>query len=496
MIVKNEEENLARCLKSVKDVVDEIIIVDTGSTDKTIEIANSYNSKLFNFEWTNDFSAARNFALSKCNGNWILYLDADEELNPDSIDELISKTNSLTPSAVNCIVKSLGFQSTTSSIIKYPRLFYKHKGVRFSGFIHEQINDSLKENKIPVIDSGIEIIHYGYAVDDERLKHKKKRNLTLLLQSEKTQNKPYDRLKLISTLISLGELEKAETRIYEMIKGQVTDNKSEALALYYLATIKYENNDLNSALEFISKSYPILKDKPELNYLMYLIYFRSDQYTNAIKYLANAIVLNKNLLTKKISFESENILDQIDLYLRAINLYMKLGKNDEAKKIVGELSSYVESEQNTQNKSVLLLLENFLLTFQCTESDADLICKIFSEIHLTTIAEILNNNKDGTLYIKTMSVLLKVFPDSGVLYKNLAINFIDKDVELSIELLKTSLEFESDPSVYIHLISLYISKNDTRQVRECFNQLQSKFSTNKSIRSKINLLKEKLSPLL
>ncbi|MBK7632424.1 MAG: glycosyltransferase family 2 protein [Ignavibacteriales bacterium] len=82
MIVKNEERHLARCLSSVKDVVDEIVIVDTGSTDNTIEIAESFNAKIFHFDWVNDFSAARNFALTKCIGNWILYLDADEENEP------------------------------------------------------------------------------------------------------------------------------------------------------------------------------------------------------------------------------------------------------------------------------------------------------------------------------------------------------------------------------------------------------------------------------
>ena len=75
MIVKNEENYLGGCLESVKDIVDDIVIVDTGSTDKTIEIAEKYGAKIFHFEWVNDFSAARNFALAKSTGDWILYLD-------------------------------------------------------------------------------------------------------------------------------------------------------------------------------------------------------------------------------------------------------------------------------------------------------------------------------------------------------------------------------------------------------------------------------------
>ena len=80
MIVKNEEKFLAGCLESVKNIVDEIIIVDTGSTDKTIEIANSYNAKVYHFEWKNDFSLARNESIKHATGDWILILDADERL--------------------------------------------------------------------------------------------------------------------------------------------------------------------------------------------------------------------------------------------------------------------------------------------------------------------------------------------------------------------------------------------------------------------------------
>ncbi len=74
MIVKNEEKHLRECLESVTEVVDEIVIVDTGSTDKTLEIAKEFNAKIFHFNWINDFSAARNFALSKSTGEWILIL--------------------------------------------------------------------------------------------------------------------------------------------------------------------------------------------------------------------------------------------------------------------------------------------------------------------------------------------------------------------------------------------------------------------------------------
>ena len=85
LIVKNEEQYLFDCLSSVKDIADEIILVDTGSTDSSIEIAGKFTAKVFNFEWVNDFSAARNYAISKAEGDWILYLDADERISPQSL---------------------------------------------------------------------------------------------------------------------------------------------------------------------------------------------------------------------------------------------------------------------------------------------------------------------------------------------------------------------------------------------------------------------------
>src|SRR3989338_7436069 len=88
MITKNEEQFLEQCLNSVKELVDEIILVDTGSTDKTKEIAGKFTDKIFDFQWCGDFSAARNESLKHAAKDWILVLDADEQLDPDGVKEI------------------------------------------------------------------------------------------------------------------------------------------------------------------------------------------------------------------------------------------------------------------------------------------------------------------------------------------------------------------------------------------------------------------------
>lgn len=93
LIAKNEEKALPQCLNSVKDVVEEMVVLDTGSCDRTVEIARQFGAKVHHFTWCNDFSAARNEALKYVSGDWVLVLDADEILVPEIVPDLQQATN-------------------------------------------------------------------------------------------------------------------------------------------------------------------------------------------------------------------------------------------------------------------------------------------------------------------------------------------------------------------------------------------------------------------
>lgn len=90
LIVKNEADNIGRCLDSIKDISNEIIVVDTGSTDNTKEIALKIGAKIFDYQWDNNFSKAKNYALSKATGDWIVFPDADEYLDANSLKSTLS----------------------------------------------------------------------------------------------------------------------------------------------------------------------------------------------------------------------------------------------------------------------------------------------------------------------------------------------------------------------------------------------------------------------
>jgi glycosyltransferase involved in cell wall biosynthesis len=495
MIVKNEEKHLATCLSSVKDVVDEIIVVDTGSNDKTVEIAESFGAKVFHFDWIDDFSAARNYSLSKCTGDWILYLDADEELNKDSINELRAKINDK-PAAINCTVKSIGTEFMNGSCMKYPRLFVKHPGIEFNGRVHEQNLDSLIKCNIPQIDSEIEIIHYGYSADEETIKQKKERNLSLLLSDENKQTNYYDKIKLIQTLASLDMLKEAEKRIHKLLLDSTITSKQKSMILFSLASIKFKQNDLKSALDNALKAYYNLKDNAELNYLLYIIYLRAENFREADKYLVKSIELNKDLLNRQKSFESKNILNQTDLYLRAIYLCIRLNNQSRTKKLINSLAVELSNEKHLDLDVLLFSLTALLIDKDINKFDGELLKSIFTRMHLNTIVGILKNCRDNNAFLNSLTALKNIFPNSATIYKNLALFYLESNSEKAIALFIKSLEFENDPSVLIHLISIYISQNNVEKVVEVFNELQEKHYANIQIKDKIDILKKKLSPIL
>lgn len=183
MIVKDEADNLPRCLESVKGIVDEIVIVDTGSTDETPQIAERYGAKVIRFEWTGSFSDARNESLKHATGEWILWLDADEALadNKEQLRQILERSTEH-DGFILPMVSFVGNRSHREGHV-HPafRLFRNLKGVRFERNLHEQIAASIlkvkPDAKFGVLPVWIE--HFGYLAPLVRRKQKVARNLEL-----------------------------------------------------------------------------------------------------------------------------------------------------------------------------------------------------------------------------------------------------------------------------------------------------------------------------
>ena len=176
MIVKNEERSLARCLESVRGHVDRMIILDTGSTDRTVEIARSFGAEVHHYEWQDDFAAARNAALELSDATWNLVLDADEWIE-DGTEALSAATlppiRVRVPNFIGCVrlTNARRSEDEPDRRIFLPRVL--PRGIRYEGRIHEQPASRMRRILLPILFG-----HDGYT--DEQLARKKGRNEALL----------------------------------------------------------------------------------------------------------------------------------------------------------------------------------------------------------------------------------------------------------------------------------------------------------------------------
>ncbi|MBW2991848.1 glycosyltransferase [Candidatus Woesearchaeota archaeon] len=300
MIVKDEEKFLGQCLNSVKDLVDEIIIVDTGSTDNTINIAKKFTDNIHKFRWCDDFSKARNESLKYATKDWILVLDADEVISKEDIEkikqlinkedvdayQLIQRNYSKSNKGINCeedkYPESKPYKSYIPSTLI--RLF-RNKGYKFQNKVHELIEDSIKGK---ILNSNIPIHHM------------------------KDESK--DRIEFY---IKLG-------------KQQIESTPDNPKPYYELGKLYMSKDDYNTALNYFRKSIDLLGPRKGLviNKVLFLdagiACFKSHNYAEAKQYLDKAIENDsKNswpyFYKALILHEEGAVREAAEMYLKAIN---------------------------------------------------------------------------------------------------------------------------------------------------------------------------------
>ncbi len=182
MIVKDEQDQLPKCLESAKPVVSQMVVVDTGSKDATKEIAACYGAKVVDFAWIDDFSAARNAGLQYATGDYILFLDADERLDKQSYAFFKNLKKNPLPRSYFARIENLTDKNhVQSSAVHYStRMWTNHPAFRFRGKVHENITFLDSKIKPKRLSSDINILHTGYLESAMEKKSKLDRNLALL----------------------------------------------------------------------------------------------------------------------------------------------------------------------------------------------------------------------------------------------------------------------------------------------------------------------------
>ena len=298
LIVKNEESVLSRCLESVRTLVDEIVVVDTGSNDRTIEIALSYGARVYHFTWIDDFSAARNESLRYARGEWILYIDADEVIdaaNAAKVRQVITREDIMAVTVRQCIPQQAD-NIATSYYSEYCRIFRRHPDIRFEGAIHEQILPSIERFGGKVLRSDIVVYHWAYAIDAVKKQKRAERNLRCLLAEIKcVPDDPFLHLNLGMTYRELGQRDASIKALHRTLSKDGGNMKRELVGQAHLtlAKIYLEEENTTKAAYHAQQAGVFDPVNPLPDYLLATLAVNEQQYEKAIRHLEAAIRITK-----------------------------------------------------------------------------------------------------------------------------------------------------------------------------------------------------------
>lgn len=297
MIVKNEENNIIRCLNSIKDMVDEIIVVDTGSSDKTVAIAESYGAKVYHFQWTNSFSEARNESLKYATKDWILIMDADDEFCSEDKEKFKELINNSLDEKLLYFFETLNYcgsvaDSNNISVNLNPRLYKNNYGYNYAGDVHNQLVNY--KNNIKDVTLPIRIYHYGYLEGNIKSKDKRKRNISLLEeQLKKNPSNKYTCFNLGNEYFALGDMVKALEYYYKSFEDFNSNAGYGFILLIRIVMANYSIGKYDTAIEFADtglKYYPIFTD---LYFFKAIVYKTMNRPTLAIKALEKCIEIGE-----------------------------------------------------------------------------------------------------------------------------------------------------------------------------------------------------------
>lgn len=289
MITKNEESNIERCLKSIQNLVDEIIVADTGSTDRTVELAEKYGAKIVYHKWNNNFSDARNTSLEVATCDWILFLDADEEITEEEcrkIKFLMDSDNAYEGYFLR-LVNIIENKDVGDSIVL--RMFKNKSEYRFRGKMHEQICNSIKEihgtNSIGNTD--IRILHYEYDSNVSDVQAKQKRNIELLKSYSEEEKDGYYYYALGNEYARVGDFENAYESYEKALKVTNVKYIHYPYLILAMAKLYFEIKKFGQEIKFIQSIKKTTPNFKGLYFMECIAYIECGKLSKALKSLEN-----------------------------------------------------------------------------------------------------------------------------------------------------------------------------------------------------------------
>jgi glycosyltransferase involved in cell wall biosynthesis len=483
MIVKNEEHNIRCCLESALNVVDQIVLVDTGSTDSTLSIAKEYTKDIYFYKWNNDFSAARNYSLEKAEGDWILVLDADEEIPLQFRQKIVDLTHN--KKVEGYFFKTINFVSSYYNnkdiIINLNfRLFQNRPQYRFIGKTQDQIISNIRKlNKFALLKSeSIEIYHYGYF--KKNIEKKQWRYIKMEIPENFPDNL-FIEFNLANKYYSSGNYENA---IPLYLKSIIKCDPQMAystkivikLVLCYIEVLLYEE-----AYKWIILGigyYPKLSD---FYYLMSIVHTKLSRPTLAIADLEKCLELGEP--PQEISFFNGTIIHRATEKLA--NIYDSLEDYEKCLKYSIETLKY-----NSNNISIIYSIFRCLYQLKFSEGEIErninYIFKDTLELNINLIASILICEGDYSLALKYLDTVQADNTDDQLIYLKGLCQFRLSDFQECIRLFSDIKLQEIKKETIIYKFWAYMNSNISSSIDEIMNGEEKECRVCKSYNMIIN----------
>lgn len=494
MIVKNEEKYLRDCFVSVKDAVDEIILVDTGSTDGTIKIAEEFGAKIYSFPWVNDFSAARNFALGKSTGDWVLYLDADERLDHHSISEIKKIMENKALLACYCTITSYDSEGSRDNSIRYPRFFANSPEIKFTGKVHEQIEPSLTQNKYHLANSNILIHHIGYNVSKEEKNKKAKRNLSLLIDEYKLNKSAYGAFQIAQSYNVIDEKENAYK--YFKLAGEniQLDRVLRAQCFSAISLIAHNDQKIVDAERYIQFSLKLDDRQPFSQLLSSKIALRRGDHLTAEVRCRAAYQLNQNLLSGREHSKLAVILDPEEVIYFGLTLALQNKNSTNVSFYQKELSAYYNREECEHGILKLTVIQKLFSNAAFNPNEEKMFIEMANKHTMNLFLYTILSNPNKQQVFQLANDLQKKFPDSLEVKKIIA-RLLDDFGKLdeAIQLLEVVVEKDQfDPVILFYLISFYLKKGANGKIKPLVSKLERNYAHIPEVMERVRKLRRKL----
>jgi tetratricopeptide (TPR) repeat protein len=361
MIVKDEVGNLADCLGPLRTLVDEIIVVDTGSTDGTGALAQELGGKVFDITWKDDFSAARNESIRRATGQYILWLDADDRMDLEEIEKLKrikGKLRQREPKGYYFVIQSLSPHEGENFFWHQLRLFPNKPGVQFEGRIHEQALLSLNRLGIPLEKLDIKIRHTGYESESTTIKKHQRNWLILKSELEKNPDNLLGCFHAARTLAGMDRLPEAIEFLNKITDNPLVRKKEKDLYLQTAMLLGRFNLKRNKFLEAqdlfkqLAVDYP---DNPMVHFGLGESYCLSGDYERACRPLCRSLELPLEISHTPIKME-KTVYDQ---FTTLAICYQKMGNVEKALEVLKEyVARYPGHAQGWKRLGVMALENN------------------------------------------------------------------------------------------------------------------------------------------